>query len=73
MWAKVFRKQTDKQYENQNRKERKEESNMRIEAYTQVQQIYQQSQKTGRSQYGGSVTKSSDKLQISTLRASVRN
>jgi len=40
---------------------------MRIEAYTQVQQIYQQSQKTGRSQYGGSVTKSSDKLQISTL------
>lgn len=40
---------------------------MRIEAYTQVQQIYQQSQKTNRSQYGGSVAKSSDKLQISTL------
>jgi len=40
---------------------------MRIEAYTQVQQIYQQSQKTGKAQYSGSVTKSSDKLQISTL------
>jgi len=43
----------------------REESNMRVEAYTQVQQLYQ-TKKTGRVQASGSVPRA-DKLQISTL------
>lgn len=40
---------------------------MRIEAYAQMQQIYRQSQKTGKTQNGAGVSKVSDKLQISAF------
>ena len=39
---------------------------MRIEAYTQVQQLYQ-SQMASRSQKAGSIAKQTDKLQISNV------
>ena len=71
-YAKVFRKAADKHIESFKQKEQanmhiegKEESDMRIEAYTQVQQIYQ-SQKAGKAQKTGNVAKS-DKVQISSF------
>ena len=62
--AKVFFKATDKHYETKNR-DGKEESEMRIDAYAQVQQVYQ-TQKVNRSQKTGNAVKS-DKVQISSL------
>lgn len=71
-YAKVFRKAADKHIESFKQKEQanmhiegKEESDMRIEAYTQVQQLYQ-SQKVNRSQKTGAVAQT-DKLQISSI------
>lgn len=62
LWTKVFPWKSDKHIETQNGKE---ESDMRIEAYTQVQQVYQ-SQKVSRSQKANGTAKS-DNLQISSF------
>ena len=69
--TKVFREAADKHIESYNNYDRKyasrgkEESDMRIEAYTQVQQLYQ-SQKVNRSQKTGAVAQT-DKVQISSF------